>query len=83
MKLSLEISMYPLNKDYKTIILDFIKRLNRHEGITIITNNMSTQVSGEFDVVMGAYTTELKASFEKQEEIMVVSKFFNADLLNG
>ena len=80
MKLSLEISMYPLNETYIPLIKDFIDRMNKHKNLVVRVNTMSTQVFGEFDEVMSAFQQELKASFIDETKIMVVTKFFNGDL---
>ena len=80
MKLSLEISMYPLNETFIPLIKDFIDRMNQHKNLLIKTNTMSTQVFGDFDEVMRAFQQELKASFIDETKIVVVTKFFNGDL---
>ena len=63
MKVSIEISMYPLHKDYETSILDFIIRLNSHDFLSVETNGMSTQVFGEWNkVALAALTTVVTPS---------------------
>lgn len=80
MKASLEISMYPLDKDYERPILDFIERLNGHPELSVRTNTMSTQVFGDYDVLMAAVTQEMKRSFEQEPSVVVVMKVINSDL---
>lgn len=80
MKISVEISKYPLNQEYIPIIQDFIDRLNAYETLTIVTNTMSTQVFGEFDDVMTALKNEIKTSFAKEVKQIMVVKFINSDL---
>jgi len=65
MNIGVEISLYPIDADYIPPIQGFIDRLNRHANLRIITNDMSTQVFGDFDVVMPAVTTEIRRSFEE------------------
>jgi len=48
MKLTAEISLYPLNAEYIPIIKDFIADISAHEDVEIYTNAMSTQVCGEY-----------------------------------
>ncbi len=79
MKTSVEISYYPLNDNYLQHIIDFIKRLNTHEKLTIKTNGMSTQVFGEFDEVMNSITKEIKKSFELPHSVFML-KVINNDL---
>lgn len=81
MKLSVEISKYPLTEvDYVAAIKDFIDRINEHNDIKVITNLMSTQLFGEYDVVMNALSTELKRSFEQHGTSVFVCKFIPGDL---
>lgn len=64
MNIAVEISLYPLNADFIPPIQSFIDRLNAHPRLRIVTNDMSTQVFGEFDDVMPAVTAEIRRSFE-------------------
>jgi uncharacterized protein YqgV (UPF0045/DUF77 family) len=79
MKVSVDISYYPLKVEFVPHILDFIKRVREHEGITANTNGMSTQVFGEYDLVMAVLTKEIKKSFELPHSVFVL-KVINADL---
>lgn len=80
MEISLEISMYPLNAEYKTPIQSFIDHLN-HFDVEVKTNAMSTQLFGPFDQVMEAFTQSLKKSFIDESKVVVVTKFFNKNLV--
>lgn len=80
MKISVEISKYPLNEEYKPPIKDFIARLQGHDQLTVVCNTMSTQVFGEFDVLMPILNHEMKTSFERFGKQIFVCKFINADL---
>ena len=79
MKASAEISLYPLDENYKERIIDFIHRLKSDKSVEIVTNGMSTQVFGEYDEVMEAITSEIKKSFEIPHSVFVL-KVINADL---
>ena len=78
MKCSLEISMYPINNNFKPAIIDFIKRLRKHPFISIETNGMSTQVFGDYNRVMKAINSEIKNTFTKEEKVV-----FNMKVING
>ena len=78
MECSVEISMYPLNSDYKTAIITFIKRLRKHPFITIETNGMSTQVFGDYKRVINAINTEMKKTFTEEGKVV-----FNMKVMNG
>jgi len=60
MQVSVEISMYPLADDYIPSIQEFILGLRKYEAITVETNVMSTQVFGEYDIVLAAIQQEMK-----------------------
>ena len=80
MKASVEISMYPLDENYGTPILDFIHRLKTHSDLVVRSNSMSTQVFGEYDILMSILQKEMKTSFEKDEAVVMVMKLVNMDL---
>lgn len=62
---SIEISMYPLADDkYKLKIFDFIKRIKKNKNIRVEVNGMSTQLFGEYDLLMELLKTEMKFEFE-------------------
>jgi uncharacterized protein YqgV (UPF0045/DUF77 family) len=80
MMITVEISLYPLNADYKPVIRAFIHELRTHSGIETVTNQMSTQITGEFDEVMPVVTTGIKKCMEKNGKVVFVTKFLNAGL---
>jgi len=65
MKASLEISLYPLNQEYKPAIRAFIKRLDEHKDVDVIPNTMSTQVFGELDDIMPVLHKEIEKSWSQ------------------
>ena len=74
MKTAVEISLYQLDPDFIPIIQDFIDRLNRCSGLVVTTNAMSTQVSGEHDVVFEALRRETAGTFAGQHRAVFVMK---------
>lgn len=80
MKLSVEISNYPLNEAYIPPIKDFIERLKANPRLRISCNTMSTQVFGDYDEVMTILNREMKDSFERYGKMIFVCKFINSDL---
>ena len=80
MQLSVEISKYPLHQDYIPFIKGFIDRLNEHSGLQVITNTMSTQVFGEYDLVMNVLSQEIKRSYQEFGKAIFVCKFISGDL---
>lgn len=80
MKISVEISMYPLIEEFETPILQFIERLRNHPGLLVRTNSMSTQVFGEFEELSQALLSEIKTSFESGIPSVLVMKWINVDV---
>ncbi|TLM76699.1 YkoF family thiamine/hydroxymethylpyrimidine-binding protein [Microbulbifer harenosus] len=80
MKLSVEISMYPLKDEYIPAIKDFIERLNQQPQLRVITNTMSTQVFGDYDQLMDILKTEMHSSWERFGRAIFVCKFIDGDL---
>ncbi len=77
MKVAVDISLYPLDKDFIPPIKDIIARLNKHDRLEIWTNAMSTQIVGEFDDVMEALRREIGATFEQLPKAIFVIKMLN------
>ncbi|WP_299587357.1 hypothetical protein [uncultured Microbulbifer sp.] len=80
MQLSVEISMYPLKDEYIPSIQAFIARLNSHSDLRVITNTMSTQVFGEYDLLMDILKIEMRKSYEQFGRAIFVCKFIDGDL---
>jgi uncharacterized protein YqgV (UPF0045/DUF77 family) len=80
MKASVEISMYPLEKEYGSPILRFIERLRQQDGLIVNTNTMSTQIFGDYDKIMAALSSGMKATFEEGTDTVMVLKIANLDL---
>ena len=80
MEISVEISKYPLADDYIPYIKDFIDRLNSVDGLTVVTNTMSTQVFGEYDLLMNTLQQEMKRSWETFGASIFVCKFIGRNL---
>lgn len=80
MRITVEMSLYPLATDFVGHITDFIVELRREPGLEIVTNAMSTQVRGEFDAVTGAVNRCTRAAMERAHPVVLVAKFLNADL---
>lgn len=72
--------MYPLSDGYKEEVKSFLRDLNQHSNIEVITNGVSTQVFGEYDDVMNAFQSSLKKSLKGETPIAVISKVINSHL---
>lgn len=80
MKLTAELSLYPLNEEYIPIIQAFIDALILHSNLSIVTNAMSTQVCGDYDVVFRAVEQELAVSYQRFGKQVLVVKFIVGEL---
>jgi len=80
MKITVELSMYPLAADYKPSIRAFVKELRGCAGIEIVTNQMSTQVCGEFADVMPAVNGCIERAMAANDKVVFVAKFLNTGL---
>jgi uncharacterized protein YqgV (UPF0045/DUF77 family) len=80
MIITVDISMYPLDADYKPAIKAFIRKLRTFDGLILVTNQLSTQINGEFDAVTSAVTSCIKESMVEQNKVVFVARYLNADL---
>ena len=78
MKISLELTLLPLNDNYKIAIKNFITKL-RSLGFKVMENPMSTQVYGEYDALMSALQKAVKESFENELSVVVNMKIIKGD----
>jgi uncharacterized protein YqgV (UPF0045/DUF77 family) len=74
MHVAVELSLYPLTGEFIPPIVDFIERLKARPGIDVVTNSMSTQVSGEYDQVFDALRAEIRASLSATHRAVFVMK---------
>jgi len=69
-----------LSEDYIPAIKDFIERLQATEGLSVLGNTMSTQVFGDYDLVMDTLKEEMRRSYEQFGKAIFVCKFIGANL---
>ena len=77
MKVAIDISLYPLDENFIPPIKNVIERLGQQAGIEIEYNRMSTQLRGEFDVVMPALTEEIRTTFVDVPKAVFAIKILN------
>lgn len=83
MRITAEISLYPLREGFVDEIRDFILRLRREPGLEIVTNQMSTQLRGEYAAVTGALARCMERTMAGGDPLVFVVKYLNADLPVG
>ncbi len=79
MRISLDISLYPLTEDYVDPILTFINQLETNDKLVVKRNSLSTQVFGEYRDVMDCIDTEMEAVFNALPHSVFVMKFIGTD----
>ena len=68
MDIGVEISLYPLQRDFVAPIGAFVARLNQDPRLKVVTNSLSTQVFGAYEEVMEALRRELRTTFQSLEQ---------------
>lgn len=83
MKVSVEISLYPLKDDFIPAIDRFLLRIHNHQNITVRVNGMSTQITGDYTAVMTALQEEMRITFEETGDQLFVMKVLKGDVYAG
>lgn len=78
MKISVEITLLPLQDDFEDLIKSFILTL-RNSKFTVLENPLSTQIYGEYSEVMAFLTSAVENTFENTEHIVVNMKIVKSD----
>ena len=69
---TVEISMYALEDGYAEKVIDFIQRVKQNKEIRVEVNGLSTQLFGEYDLLMDVLKQEMKASFENGKAVFLL-----------
>jgi len=83
MNITAEMSLYPLRDGPVPEIIDFIRTLRAQEGIEIVSNQLSTQLRGNFEAVTGAINRCMRRAMEAPNTVVLVVKYLNVDLEIG
>jgi uncharacterized protein YqgV (UPF0045/DUF77 family) len=81
MNVSIEITLMPLNDNYKEVIKNFIKSLRNNE-FKVFENPLSTQIYGDYDKIMNLLNSKIKSVFSENNGIMINLKIVNGDRSN-
>ncbi len=79
MRISIDISLYPLNENYVEPILTFITKLENNSKLVVKRNSLSTQIFGEYRDVMDCLDCEIEAVFNVLPESVFVLKMIGTD----
>ncbi|MCA0932848.1 hypothetical protein LCM02_10330 [Lutimonas saemankumensis] len=78
MNISVDISMYPLHKDFEEPIINFIKSL-RTSGFHIEENGLSTQIFGAYKEVMNFLNENIHSALLDEKNCVFVLKIVTDD----
>jgi len=79
MRISVDISLYPLTEDYVEPILTFIAQLESNSKIIVKRNSLSTQIFGEYRDVMDMLDKEIEVVFNQLPHSVFAMKFIGTD----
>ncbi len=80
MRITAEISLYPLHDNHIPTVQSFIRVIREMPGLDLTVNQMSTQLTGELRDVSCAIENALEHSFRGGRPQALVAKYLNADL---
>jgi len=83
MRVTAELSLYPLAGQPIEKILAFIATVTGDGRLEVVVNQMSTQVRGELGTVMSVLTAAIERSFGAGGAQALVIKILNSDLPIG
>ena len=83
MKISVDISLYPLKENYIQPIDRFIKSLYKYPGLTVKTHHLSTMIIGDYDEVMKALHNEIYSTLSVEEQASFVLKILKGDAVEN
>ena len=78
MKISVELTLTPLQEDFVPSIKSFIIQI-RALGFVVKETPLSTQVYGEFDMVMQGLIPLIRKTFQQEKAVMLHLKMVKGD----
>lgn len=69
---TVEISMYSLTDGYEQKVIDFIQRIKQNKNIRVEVNGLSTQLFGEYDLLMQVLKNEMQHDFETGKVVFIM-----------
>ena len=80
MKIVADMSLYPLKEGPIPNIIEFIKDLRHQDDIEIVSNQLSTQIRGDFEAVTGAINHCMRRAMTAPNTVVLVVKYLNIDV---
>ncbi len=81
MEISVELTLTPIQDNYEPAIIQFIKSL-RSSGLEVIETPLSTQVYGNYDLVMEVLQREMKIALQAIERGLLYVKIVKSNRAN-
>ena len=78
MKISVDLTLTPLQDDFEPAIIHFIKKL-RASNLKVLENPLSTQIYGDYDEVMNLLNVEIKEAFDLVDNGLLHMKIVKSD----
>lgn len=72
MRITVELSLYPLTENYLTPIREFIARLKTYKELDIATNATCTQIVGEHASIFEILSKETERTFASGHNVFVM-----------
>ncbi len=72
MQVTVEISLYPLTENFEQVVIDYITLIKKTPGIRVEVNGLSTQVFGEYELVMKTLNAINKSTFEAHKCVIMM-----------
>ena len=83
MNIVADMSLYPLKDGPVPEIIEFIRALRERDGLEVVTNQLSTQLRGGFNVVTSAVNDCMREAMAAPNTVVLVVKYLNVDLEIG
>jgi len=80
MKIVADMSLYPLKDGPVPNIIEFIKEMQVQNGIEIVSNQLSSQLRGEFEAVTAAINHCMRKAMQAPNTVVLVVKYLNIDV---
>jgi uncharacterized protein YqgV (UPF0045/DUF77 family) len=69
---TIEISMYALSNDYAERVIAFIQRVKQNKDIRVEVNGLSTQLFGDYDVLMQLLKKEMEHDLKNGSSVFLL-----------
>jgi uncharacterized protein YqgV (UPF0045/DUF77 family) len=72
MQVTVEVSLYPLTENFEAVVIEYIEEIKKTSSLQIFVNGLSTQIIGEYDLVMSTLNKINKETFEKYKCVILM-----------